>query len=301
MRYALHIVLNEPVDFTAHDIPVIRRWWCLLLMENFALGGHGRWLAHWAEEAMAVGSCLTDSEPMNGPGEIEYGVGALEGVTPPHNLENANMMSSIRKGVEWLKENHQLMKSKYLPPRIDCMEEEDALKALARLHTHCDTTLDEDDEIRAPFYFTFKNREDMLLFMSEVRDNKNVSTKEDTGNSVLGFKGFGTSVKVSTKEDMGNSVLGFKEKFRDYLYYAPTFTVFSDNNPLTYVLTSAKLNATRCRWVSELADFHFTICYRPGRENIDADSLSRMPVDLETTMRECTEEFSSDCVGLMRL
>ncbi|XP_051996379.1 uncharacterized protein LOC127653649 [Xyrauchen texanus] len=157
-----------------HDIPVIRRWWCLLLMENFALGGHGRWLAHWAEEAMAVGSCLTDSEPMNGPGEIEYGVGALEGVTPPHNLENGNMMSSIRKGVEWLKENHQLMKSKYLPPRIDCMEEEDALKALARLHTHCDTTLDEDDEIRAPFYFTFKNREDMLLFMSAVRDNKNV-------------------------------------------------------------------------------------------------------------------------------
>ncbi|XP_077073453.1 uncharacterized protein LOC143724335 isoform X2 [Siphateles boraxobius] len=174
IMYALHIVLNEPVDFTAHDIPVIRRWWCLLLMENFALGGHGRWLAHWSEEAMAVGSCLTDSEPMNGPGEIEYGVGALEGVTPPHNLENANMMSSIRKGVEWLKENHQLMKSKYLPPRIDCMGEEDALKALARLRTHCDTTLDEDDEIRAPFYFTFKNREDMLFFMSEVRDNKNV-------------------------------------------------------------------------------------------------------------------------------
>ncbi|KAK3525684.1 hypothetical protein QTP70_004904 [Hemibagrus guttatus] len=53
------------------------------------------------------------------------------------------------------------------------------------------------------------------------------------------------------------------EKFRDYLYYAPTFTVFSDNNPLTYVLTSAKLNATGCRWVSELADFHFTIRYRP--------------------------------------
>ncbi|KAK3521113.1 hypothetical protein QTP86_021764, partial [Hemibagrus guttatus] len=87
------------------------------------------------------------------------------------------------------------------------------------------------------------------------------------------------------------------EKFRDYLYYAPTFTVFSDNNPLTYVLTSAKLNATGCRWVSELADFHFTIRYRPGKENIDADSLSRMPADLETTMRECTEQFSPDCVG----
>ena len=31
------------------------------------------------------------------------------------------------------------------------------------------------------------------------------------------------------------------EQFRDYLYYAPEFTVFTDNNPLTYVLTTAKL------------------------------------------------------------
>ena len=34
------------------------------------------------------------------------------------------------------------------------------------------------------------------------------------------------------------------DHFRDYLYYAPNFTVFTDNNPLTYILTTAKLNAT---------------------------------------------------------
>lgn len=34
------------------------------------------------------------------------------------------------------------------------------------------------------------------------------------------------------------------DRFRDYLYYSPPFTVFTDNNPLTYVLSSAKLNAT---------------------------------------------------------
>lgn len=69
------------------------------------------------------------------------------------------------------------------------------------------------------------------------------------------------------------------ERFRDYLYYAPFFTVYSDNNPLTYVLSTAKLNATGSRWVAELADFNFTIKYRPGKENIDADSLLRMSVD----------------------
>jgi hypothetical protein len=29
-----------------------------------------------------------------------------------------------------------------------------------------------------------------------------------------------------------------KEQFRDYLYYAPEFTVFTDNNPLTYICSN---------------------------------------------------------------
>lgn len=33
------------------------------------------------------------------------------------------------------------------------------------------------------------------------------------------------------------------EKFRDYLYYAPHLTIYTDNNPLTYVMSTAKLNA----------------------------------------------------------
>lgn len=32
-------------------------------------------------------------------------------------------------------------------------------------------------------------------------------------------------------------------KFCDYLYYDPTFTVHTDNNQLTYVLSTARLNA----------------------------------------------------------
>ncbi|KAL2093139.1 hypothetical protein ACEWY4_010451 [Coilia grayii] len=64
------------------------------------------------------------------------------------------------------------------------------------------------------------------------------------------------------------------DKFHDYLYGAK-FTVRTDNNPLTYVLTSARLNATGHRWLSALATYDFNILYRPGRHNIDADLLSR--------------------------
>lgn len=87
------------------------------------------------------------------------------------------------------------------------------------------------------------------------------------------------------------------DKFCDYLYYAPTFTVYSDNNPLTYILSTAKLNAITSRWVSELADFHFTIKCRPGKENSDADTLSRILLYVESLMRECCEELPSDTIA----
>lgn len=66
------------------------------------------------------------------------------------------------------------------------------------------------------------------------------------------------------------------EKFCDYLY-GNIFKVITDSNPLTYVLTSAKLDATSYRWLSALSTFSFTLQYRPGKNNLDADALSRRP------------------------
>ena len=86
------------------------------------------------------------------------------------------------------------------------------------------------------------------------------------------------------------------EHFRDYLYYAPSFVVYTDNNPLTYVTSSAKLNATGHRWVAELADFNFTMKYHPGRKNQVADTLSRMPVDVEEYISQCTAETNPEAI-----
>ena len=66
------------------------------------------------------------------------------------------------------------------------------------------------------------------------------------------------------------------EKFREYLLGHP-FTVFTDNNPLSYVQTTAKLAAVEQRWVAQLAQFNFDIKYRPGPSNRNADALSRLP------------------------
>ena len=84
------------------------------------------------------------------------------------------------------------------------------------------------------------------------------------------------------------------EKFHDYLFYATSFTVYTDNNPLTYILSSAKLSAVGHRWVAELADFNFDIKYRPGKSNIDADMLSRLPLDPNEYIENCSAEMEKD-------
>ena len=84
------------------------------------------------------------------------------------------------------------------------------------------------------------------------------------------------------------------DHFRDYLYYAPHFTVYTDCNPLTYVLKTARLNATGFRWIAELADFRLSIKYRPGSKTQVADTLSRLP--LEAVKQLCTEETSMETV-----
>ncbi|KAG1934526.1 interleukin-1 receptor accessory protein-like 1-A [Pimephales promelas] len=83
--------------------------------------------------------------------------------------------------------------------------------------------------------------------------------------------------------------VGGHSKFSDYLY-GGEFVVVTDSNPLTYILTSAKLDATSYRWLSALSTFNFKIQYRAGKQNLDADGLSRRPhgrpVDDLTSQKE---------------
>ena len=63
------------------------------------------------------------------------------------------------------------------------------------------------------------------------------------------------------------------DQFREYLQYA-LFKVKTDNNPLTYMMTTPNLDAIGHRWVAALANFNFTIEYLRGSDNKVADALS---------------------------
>ena len=65
------------------------------------------------------------------------------------------------------------------------------------------------------------------------------------------------------------------EHFREYLLYQP-FVVKTDNNPLTYIMSTPNLDATGHPWVNALAKYNFQLEYQKGRDNATADALSHI-------------------------
>ena len=70
------------------------------------------------------------------------------------------------------------------------------------------------------------------------------------------------------------------EQFREYLQYRP-FTVLTDNNPLTYILTTPNLDALGHQWVTALASYNMTIKYVKGSGNKVANALSQIETRLD--------------------
>src|ERR1044072_2098275 len=81
--------------------------------------------------------------------------------------------------------------------------------------------------------------------------------------------------------------------FEQYLGLLP-FKVVTDHSALKYLQTADMPTGRRARWIMFLQQFDFEIVYRPGKENKNADALSRMPemkcyfIGVEINTREIT-------------
>ena len=69
------------------------------------------------------------------------------------------------------------------------------------------------------------------------------------------------------------------EHFKEYLLYQP-FLVKTNNNPLTYIMSTPNMDATGHCWVSTLAKYDFQLEYQKGRDNAVADALSQVTTHL---------------------
>ena len=51
--------------------------------------------------------------------------------------------------------------------------------------------------------------------------------------------------------------------------------MYTDNNPLIYILMTAKLDAASHQWVVSLANYNFWLYYQAEKTDIDAETLLR--------------------------
>ena len=92
---------------------------------------------------------------------------------------------------------------------------------------------------------------------------------------------FGSRVLHSVKVNYHSTKLKFlamKWSIKHFLTYllGHHFKVCMDNNLLTYFLTSPNMDATKQRWINELAKYDFFLEYQKGKNNTVADALSRI-------------------------
>ena len=68
------------------------------------------------------------------------------------------------------------------------------------------------------------------------------------------------------------------ERFHEYLY-GGLFEVYTDNNPLTYILTTAKVDANGQRWVASLANYNFKIFVQKWKTQCRGQCLIKNPME----------------------
>jgi hypothetical protein len=87
--------------------------------------------------------------------------------------------------------------------------------------------------------------------------------------------------------------------FRPYLLER-TFTNVTENKQLTWIFTVKDPSSRLLRWRLLLEEFDYTIEYKAGKKNVNADALSRHPVVMITliTSKEKQHKLYKKCMTI---
>ena len=96
----------------------------------------------------------------------------------------------------------------------------------------------------------------------------------------------------STIEKELTAIVWACKHFRPYLL-GRTFTIVTDHKPLTWMFSVKDPSSRLLRWRLLLEEFNYSIEYKAGKRNVNADALSRNPVVLTTmiTSKEKQEKI----------
>lgn len=91
-----------------------------------------------------------------------------------------------------------------------------------------------------------------------------------------------TECKYSTIEKELLSIVWATKYFRPYLY-GRKFIIYTDHRPLTWIMSLKDPNSKLTRWRLKLEEYDYTIVYKKGKYNTNADALSRVVIHTQDT------------------
>lgn len=85
--------------------------------------------------------------------------------------------------------------------------------------------------------------------------------------------------RYSTIEKELLAIVWATKHFRPYLY-GKKFTIYTDHRPLAWLNSIKEPNSKLTRWKLRLEEFDYNIVYKTGKQNCNADALSRIKINM---------------------
>jgi transposase InsO family protein len=113
-----------------------------------------------------------------------------------------------------------------------------------------------------------------VLSQGPIGSDKPISYASRTLNS--------SEINYSTIEKELLAIIWATKYFRPYLF-GRKFKILTDHRPLQWVMSLKEPNSRLTRWRLRLSEYDFTVMYKQGKYNTNADALSRIEINNEET------------------
>lgn len=89
------------------------------------------------------------------------------------------------------------------------------------------------------------------------------------------------------------------KKLRNYLYGARDIRIYTDHQPLTFSISDQNTNAKIKRWRSFIDEYNVKLFYKPGKDNVVADALSRQCINAIDNFSDSATVHSEESISFV--
>jgi hypothetical protein len=76
-----------------------------------------------------------------------------------------------------------------------------------------------------------------------------------------------------------------------HTFYGTNFILYTDHQPIKWLMTNDKLTGKLARWVLILQEYEFKVIHRPSITHQNADTMSRRPLITSEDFSEARQDF----------